>query len=232
MVNGLPRPFCSDAVGILGIAVGTAAIANAEVTGQVVQWATPLLRRIYRRERTEDWHRCLFAAADRKLGAPLNLPVPNSTTVADVRLALLAKGVITYPDTQVQQDAARVREIAIEETSRGGHCERAALCLAAVEWVIRVEGEQDDRADASIEQIITNPPPTSQEDKQSDIEARPRKKRGRRAKIPNELKEQALRAQGAKERAQILYQCLYPTNQQKKNVSAILRHYRSKSAPN
>jgi len=60
--------------------------------------------------------------------------------------------------------------------------------------------------------------------------SKPPKKRGRPTKIPDALKEKALKITGGKARAQTLYQTRYPTPQQKKNVSAILRHYK-KSHP-
>jgi hypothetical protein len=137
VVSGVPMPFCADAVGILGIALGTAVLANAEVTGQVVGWAMRFLKRAYERDRAEEWQRCLFAAADLKLGTPLKLPLPNGAAVADVRVALLSKGLIDYPETQLQQDAARVLEMTIQEPPSVIDCERAAIRLAGLEWIIR-----------------------------------------------------------------------------------------------
>lgn len=52
-----------------------------------------------------------------------------------------------------------------------------------------------------------------------------RKKRGRPTEIPEERKRKALAVQGGKARAQILYAARYPTPQQIKNVSSILRHF-------
>jgi hypothetical protein len=128
-----------------------------------------------------------------------------------VRLALLAKGLINSPNKQVRLDVARVRQSTIDERLGGlVDCERAALCVAGVEWVIRREGEQEDRADASTEHISTVPPHTSPADGQTDIGARPRKKRGRPAEIPDELKEKALAVQGITARARILYQNATP----------------------
>jgi hypothetical protein len=229
VVNGVPMPFCADAVGILGVALGTTVIADAEVTGNVVGWAMRFLKSAYERDRAEDWQRCLLAAADRKMGAPLKLSFPNSIAVADVRLALLAKGLIHCPDMQVRQDAARVLQIANQEPLGEVECERAALCLAGVEWVIRQVGKQADPAGVFTEHTSTNPLHTPKEDQTGDIDARPQRRRGRRAKISDELKQKALMVQGAHARAQILYGCQYPTSQQKKNVSAILRNYRRKS---
>jgi hypothetical protein len=52
-----------------------------------------------------------------------------------------------------------------------------------------------------------------------------RKKRGRPTTISDDKKQKALSVQGGKARAQILYGVSYPTSQQVKNVSSILRHY-------
>ena len=51
--------------------------------------------------------------------------------------------------------------------------------------------------------------------------------------IPEERKRRALAIQGGKARAQILCATRYPTPQQKKNVSSILKHYlkTSRSGP-
>jgi hypothetical protein len=194
----------------------------------VVGWAKRFLKSAYERDRAEDWQRCLLAAADLKMGTALKLSIPNSIAAAHVRLALQAKKLICCPDTQVQQDKARALEIANQELSGEIDCERAALCLAGVEWVTRRDGEGDDRSGAFADQIATNPPEESSEHKRSDMDARPRKKRGRPTKISDERKQRALAVQGVKARAQILYGCKYPTSQQKKNVFAILKNYRSK----
>jgi hypothetical protein len=231
VVSGVPMPFCADAVGLLGIALGTAVLANAEVSGQVAGWAMRFLKSAYDRDRAEDWQRCLFAAADLKLGTPLKLSFPNSAAAADVRAALMAKGLINCPDVQVRQDAERILQITTQEALDDVDCERAALRLAGVEWVIRRGGNPSFRAGGFSDHIITTPPDTSKDDKQTDIDARPRKKRGRPAKISDELKRRALAVQGAKARAEILYGCKYPTSQQKKNVHAILKHFCSKFTP-
>jgi hypothetical protein len=55
------------------------------------------------------------------------------------------------------------------------------------------------------------------------------RKRGR-PPIREELKQKALAVEGTKARAQILYACQYPTNQQKKNVSSILKYYEKTKA--
>jgi hypothetical protein len=63
------------------------------------------------------------------------------------------------------------------------------------------------------------------------VASRPQRKRGRPTEIPDERKQRALAVQGGKARAQILYATKYPTPQQVKNVSSILKHYLGKSTP-
>jgi hypothetical protein len=53
-----------------------------------------------------------------------------------------------------------------------------------------------------------------------------RKRRGRPAKIADALKEKALSVIGGTARARVLYQTRYPSAQQVKNVSTILRYYK------
>jgi hypothetical protein len=137
VIDGLPVAFCSDAVGILGIALGTKAVADADLTGRVVKWASKFLKNSYDTERSEDWQRSLFAVVRQQLGSSLNLSFPQSAATADVRTALVARGLIeTGGDNQVEEDEAHTLRLAIREPQNELNCDRAALRLAAVESVI------------------------------------------------------------------------------------------------
>jgi hypothetical protein len=67
---------------------------------------------------------------------------------------------------------------------------------------------------------------------EGNADSRPKRTRGRPTEIPDELKRKALAVKGGKTRAQILYGIRYPTPQQVKNVSSILKHYLGKHKPN
>ena len=45
MIDELPAAFCSDAVGILGVALGTKVVADTELTDQVVKWISKFLKK-------------------------------------------------------------------------------------------------------------------------------------------------------------------------------------------
>ena len=137
VMDGLPVAFCSDAVGILGVALGTKTIGDVNITSQVVRWTSRFLRSSCEMERTEDWQRSLFAVADRQLGSSLNLSIPKSAAVADVRTALVSKGLIDGDDAdQVPEDRTQTLKLAMREPQDELNSDRAALRLAAVEWVL------------------------------------------------------------------------------------------------
>jgi hypothetical protein len=129
--------FSSDAVGILGISIGVRMISDEHLTNEAISWIGGFLKNSYDLERAEDWQRCLFAAAVRQLGSPLDLAVPKSAAVADVRVALVAKGLMEAgDDNQAVADGVQSLRLAISEPQDELNWDRAALRLAAVESVI------------------------------------------------------------------------------------------------
>ena len=137
VIDELPVAFASDAVGILGVALGTKGVADTDITNLVVKWVSKFLKKSYDAERTDDWHRSLFAAGDRQLGSPLNLSIPKSPDTADVRTALVAKGLIEALDGGLEEDGRQSLKLAMRELPDDLPCDRAALRLVAVESVIR-----------------------------------------------------------------------------------------------
>src|SRR5215813_2220728 len=78
-----------------------------------------------------------FAVADQQIGSPLNLSFPKSAATADVRAALVARGLIeTGSDNQAPEDGAQTVRLAIREPQNELNYDRAALRLAALEAVI------------------------------------------------------------------------------------------------
>lgn len=139
VVNGVPMAFRADAVGILGVALGTKTIADADVTSTIARWVTTFLRDSHEMNRAQDWQRSLFAFADTELGSPLRLSMPKSRDTADVRIALRARGLIDpSTETHLEEDAVRTLEMGIQDLPEGLDCDRIALRLAAFEYVSRV----------------------------------------------------------------------------------------------
>jgi hypothetical protein len=92
-IDEVPMPFCSDAIGILGVALGTKFLADTSASAKIVKWLSSFLKNIYLLDGTENWQRCFFQAADLLLGGSIGLPNPVPDQAADVCLALRAKGI-------------------------------------------------------------------------------------------------------------------------------------------
>jgi hypothetical protein len=155
VIDELPAAFCSDAVGILGVVLGTKAVADPELTDQIVKWVSKFLKKSYDEERTEDWQRCLFATADRQLGSSLDLTILRSPATADVRTALVSKDLIDASDAEsADQDGQQTLTLAMRELANDLPSDRAALRLAAIQSVIEtiipvVNGNNTPRATKS-----------------------------------------------------------------------------------
>jgi hypothetical protein len=102
-----------------------------------------------------------------------------------------------------------------EETAIAAEAPAASGLLSVTDYESRGSLEPEVPHDTGLQRVLD-----------PDLGSRPRRKRGRPAKIGNALKEAALQVKGGKLRAQIIYQNKHPTPQQVKNVSAILRYYK------
>jgi REase_DpnII-MboI len=137
-VDEVPMAFCSDAVGILGVALGAKFLADASVSAKIVTWLSSFLKKIYHMDGTEDWQRCLFQGADRVLGGSVGLATPPIDQTADVYSALTAKGVFVPANgkTTERRDEKALRLILLQGTHEIPY-ERAAIRLAALEYAVR-----------------------------------------------------------------------------------------------
>lgn len=137
-VDGNPMPFCSDAVGILGVALGTRVLADKTLSAKIVAWMTTYLPTIYGLDGTEDWQRHLFRAADTVVGAGINLPPVSDGQAVDVLVALAAKGIL--PRTagkQAEHEEEQALKTILSEAAIEIPYQRAAVRLTALEHVIR-----------------------------------------------------------------------------------------------
>jgi hypothetical protein len=131
-------PFCSDAVGILGVALGTRRVADDQASSRIVAWLSSFLPTIYSLDGTENWQRCLFQAADHLLGGKINTPRSAIGQTEDVAIALAAKNVLPLSEgKQAEQEEEKALRLILLQGTNEIFYERAAIRLAALEYVIR-----------------------------------------------------------------------------------------------
>ena len=138
VVDEIPMPFCSDAVGILGVALGTRSLADNGVSSQMVAWLSRFLPNIYGLDGTENWQRSLFLAADHVLGGGINLPASSPSQAEDVRIALGAKNTLPRSSgRQAEQEEESALKLILAQSTTQTPYERAAIRLAALEYIVR-----------------------------------------------------------------------------------------------
>ena len=135
-IDEVPMPFCSDAVGLLGIALGTRKLADTALSERVICWLRGFLRKIYELDGTEDWQRCLFDAADYVLGGKIGLPPVASEQAADVRAMLAARSILPGGERSEQEEMSVYRLLAASSTVQLSY-EHAAIRLSALNWLTR-----------------------------------------------------------------------------------------------
>jgi hypothetical protein len=137
-VDEVPMAFCSDAVGILGVALGTRFLADTSFSAQIVTWLSSFLKTIYHLGGTENWQRCFFQAADLVLGGSIGLASPLLDQAEDVYVALTAKGIFVPANgkTTEEEDEKGLKLILLQGTNEIPY-ERAAVRLAALEYAVR-----------------------------------------------------------------------------------------------
>jgi hypothetical protein len=133
-IDGTPMSFCSDAVGILAVAVGCKALGDSAISTKIVGWFTKFLKTIYDMAGTENWQRYLFHAADLLVGGSIGIRPPTSDDISDVRVVLSVKAIL--PSLVFGDEESALIFIARHATEELSY-ERAAMRSAALKWLVR-----------------------------------------------------------------------------------------------
>lgn len=137
-VDEVPMPFCSDAIGLLGVALGAREIADTFLSSRIVTWLSSFVKKIYEMDGTEDWQRCLFCAADHVLGQKIGLPPNPSNEATDVFVALRVMGILPALDGRAaEKEEANALKLIARDSSNEFSYTRAAIRLAALDWITR-----------------------------------------------------------------------------------------------
>jgi hypothetical protein len=136
-VAGEPAPFFTDAVALLGLALGARYLDGKHVVS-TRKWMLGFVPRAAQLPAVEAWQRCLFSAALHAVSSA-ELPLPRDSSVADVRTALRARAVA--PGNAGRDEAEMDERVTLELLKQQPTDElpdiRAALRLTAFSWIRR-----------------------------------------------------------------------------------------------
>jgi len=136
-IAGEPAPFVSDAVAILGIALGGAFVGD-NTTKVVAEWMRGFVSDAAGLPALEEWQRMLFAAALHALGIDA-LPIAPDESSADVRTVLRAMALAPKAGTreEIEKDERLTLESLKQADAAPTLVIRAALSLKALVWIQR-----------------------------------------------------------------------------------------------
>jgi len=137
VIDGEPAPFYTDAVALLGLALGARFLAGGEAA-TTSQWMLGFVPQAARLHAIEAWQRCLFSAALHVLGST-EVPVPSDSDVADIRTALRALSVALpeASEKEIEVDERLTLDLLKQQATDELPVVRAALRLTAFSWIRR-----------------------------------------------------------------------------------------------
>ena len=138
VVDEIPMPFCSDAVGLLGVALGARSLAVSGISSQIAVWLSKFLPDIYRLDGTDSWQRSVFQGCSHVLGNKVTLPTSGFDQAEDALVSLAAKNILPHPvGAQAEKDETAALKLILSQGVVELSFERAAVRLAALEYVVR-----------------------------------------------------------------------------------------------
>ena len=137
-IEHVPRPFCTDAVALLGIAFATKALQDGCLEERMAAWMAGFLPQSYHLPAVNDWDRCVLAVSQHLICANVGLAVPNSPAVADVRTLFRVKGFLPNPrGVASKKDEEVALRLMTDESINGLGLARSAARLAALRCIRR-----------------------------------------------------------------------------------------------
>ena len=136
-INNTPAGVSVDPVAVLGIAIGAKSLDDRQIQEEVSTWISSFIANSYEMRNIESWQKCLFAAAQRVAAATPVLAIPHDRSIADVRVALVTKGLLPAPSSRTEDErhALLLLKSGINPSS---DLNRLALSLAAYNAVIQL----------------------------------------------------------------------------------------------
>lgn len=131
-VNETPTGVSVDSVAVLGVALGAKFLGEHETSRQIIEWMASFIGKSYETRDVENWHKCLFAAAQRAAKVTPELLVPDDASVSDVCVALSARGLLEKRDGAEKLQEEKQALLNLKSRSiADAELTRAALSLAA-----------------------------------------------------------------------------------------------------
>jgi CHAT domain-containing protein len=126
-VNDTPLGVSVDAIAVLGVALGARCLNEHPTRKLISDWMGGFIYSSYGMRDIESWQKCLFAAAQRTARLRPDLAIPDDDEVADVYLALFARGLIEEKEDRANTELQALHYL---KSRSPDHPEAARLALS------------------------------------------------------------------------------------------------------
>lgn len=102
-MNGNLQGFCTDVIALLGIVLGAKALEDSIIIDHLCKWISKFINTSFQ-SRLDEWQKCLFIAICQIQGIYCQEELATASNLADIRLALYSKRVLSYKLPSEEQD--------------------------------------------------------------------------------------------------------------------------------
>jgi REase_DpnII-MboI len=152
LINGQLQGFCTNAIALLGISLGVQSLPDSNLNDPLKQWLSQFITQSFQ-ARLPDWQQCLLVAICQVGKVSLSITLSDNQALADVRVALLAKGCLPNEVPVQSDDYIQTLMIMKREDSGGLGCDRAALRLSAYNAIQNISPVVS-QPQASVEDVV------------------------------------------------------------------------------
>ncbi len=134
-IDNVPVGFAIDAVALLGISLGVAALKDTAKIEKTITWLESFSDRICEFPGVDEYQRALVAAAHVVLGSQKPPTFSPTRDCADVRIALQSKDI--HLQSNSDNDLFDTLDMAMNQSPNVSNHQRVLFQLAAIRWIRR-----------------------------------------------------------------------------------------------
>jgi hypothetical protein len=133
-IENAPVGFATDAIALLGVALGSANAKSDAIAQRIKNWLAGFVGRLFLFENVDEYQRTMIVAALSIIGGDIPA-ITFSPTCADIRVALAGKNISLSPN--LDQDSYDTLDNAMSKPALDISIEKACLRLFALQWLRR-----------------------------------------------------------------------------------------------
>jgi nucleoside phosphorylase len=131
-VGDAPAPFLTDAVALLGCALGVSQLKEPKITNLLKSWMEKFLKNSF--DVAPTWKQCLISVVQHIVDDSLLLKMPSDSESSDVRVVLSSRRLISKEELNINEEDAII-SLLLEALTIQLDPAQIAMRIAAYDWI-------------------------------------------------------------------------------------------------